>query len=206
LMMTPLFCWLYLCVLTWLEQHSNSADKGLETMNQVTEKIDAIGDRVAEAMATAKAEDEDQDAYSADSNEEVTESTAMQLAANLLVQQPIASFWACIHVACYACGMLQMLDLNFDIGPIILWTVLNIVATAVALWLFHVVHVAKRRQSPSCESQQEMDAGYTDRVSRRAFWKAPTNPIHEECGLDDFSSREIPREVPFDNKQRPWRQ
>ena len=30
-----------------------------------------------------------------------------------------------------------MLDLNFDIGPIILWNVLNIVATAVALWLFH---------------------------------------------------------------------
>ena len=69
-----------------------------------------------------------------------------------------------------------------------------------------MVHAAKRQQSASCESQHESDAGYADRVSRRAFWKAPTNPIHEECGLDDFSSREIPKEVPFNNKQRPWRQ
>ena len=132
LMMAPLFCWLYLCVLTWLEQYSNSADKGLETMNQVTEAIDAIGDRVAETMATAKAEDEDEDGY-ADDDKKGIDDTSTHLAANLLVQQPTPSFWACIHVACYAFGMLQMLDLNFDIGPIILWTVLNIVAAAVAL-------------------------------------------------------------------------
>lgn len=94
-------------------------------------------------MATGKAEDEDEDRC-VDGDEEVDESTAMHLAANLLVQQPIPSFWACIHVACYAFGMLQMLDLNFDIGPIILWTALNIVAAALALWLFHVIRAAKR--------------------------------------------------------------
>ena len=207
LMMAPLFCWLYLCVLTWLEQYSNSADKGLETMNQVTEAIDAIGDRVAETMATAKAEDEDEDGY-ADDDKKGIDDTSTHLAANLLVQQPIPTFWACIHVACYACGMLQMLDLNFDIGPIILWTVLNIVAAAVALWLFRMVRAAKH------PNQQRNAVNYAE-----ALWKAPTNPIHKEsavnyadaskihlshfnprfiqgeCGLDDFSSREISHRI-----------
>jgi len=182
LMMTPLFCWLYLCVLTWLEQHSNSADKGLETTNRATEKTDAIGDRVAEAMTTTKTEDEDQDAY-ADSNEEVAESTAMQLAANLLVQQPIPSFWAGIHVACYACGMLQMLDLNFEIGPIILWTMLNTVAAAVAFGMYRKLQAASRcdRQTTGadCANGSPKQHNGVD-ISRAARSHQESNPLFEE--------------------------
>merc|ERR1719272_745268 len=147
LMMAPLFCWLYLCVLTWLEQNSNSVDQGLPSTKRVIEAIDTIGDSIAFTTRSPTFEDDGVHTGDEDSEgvPEVDDSAAVQLAGNLLVQQPIVPFWTCIHVGCYAFGMVQMLDLDFMMGPIILWTVLNTVAAALAFGMYRKVQAASRR-------------------------------------------------------------
>ena len=40
---------------------------------------------------------------------------------------------------------------------------------------------------------------------RQVLWKPPTNMPHEDCGLDEFSSREIPCRIEFSSRKFPNR-
>ena len=134
LLLAPVFMWSQFCVLNWLEAkhgHGDTIESNPDSMPQ-TDTHNAEDISFREKTEPDCSSQPDANECSSEACREVCTTkqrkSSQTLAANLLVQQPIVTFWRYLQFGSWLVGALLMIDLKFSVGPIVLHSGLYIAA------------------------------------------------------------------------------